>query len=377
VPLLFASSECVSDTAVIMNQKVQTFTVPLSTGDDWIKINTGQWALALIAHSPEMTKRLLPAITDKTLTAVDRAALLSDAYALAKAGTGSVEAVMDVVRALGEETSTIVWKCISTVLGGMYALLENIGGEPFNKFKAFSKKIVLKALARVGWESKPEDDHSIKLQRTTIIALLDMFASDEESVLTEARRRFDGHFTDPSLLPSDYKSTVYKIIVQNGGEKEYKQVKDTYYATEVNTEKKYAMSSLGATNDEALKMATMDWAIKSGDVKLQDIYAPLAAVGASTKGCELTWKYLKDNFSEIQNKLSKASPSLMNAVVIYSTMRFCTGERASEIEAFFKENPLPKCERRISQSVEAMRSAGAFITRIKGSELMNESYWTK
>jgi hypothetical protein len=32
--------------------------------------------------------RLLPALADKTLSSVDRAALLSDAYALAKAGTG-------------------------------------------------------------------------------------------------------------------------------------------------------------------------------------------------------------------------------------------------------------------------------------------------
>ena len=38
-----------------------------------------------------------------------------------------------------------------------------------------------------------------------------------------------------------------------------------------------------------------------------------------------------------------------------STNRFCTAERAKEIEEFFEKNPLPSSQRRISQSVEVMR----------------------
>jgi puromycin-sensitive aminopeptidase len=175
------------------------------------------------------------------------------------------------------------------------------------------------------------------------------------------------------LLPSEYKSTVYKIILQNGGEKKYKQIKDTYYATEDKVERKYAMNSLGAIRI----LATLYWAVKSGDVKLQDFFYPIGAVGASPAGCELAWKNLIENFSLIQSKVAKANASLMDAVVSYSTMRFCTAEKATEIEAFFKANPLPKSERRISPSVESMRLISAFIDRIKESEFMSETCWTK
>ena len=44
--------------------------------------------------------------------------------------------------------------------------------------------------------------------------------------------------------------------------------------------------------------------------------------------------------------LAKASPSLMDAVILNSVNRFCTEEKAAEIEQFFKENPLPSSERR-------------------------------
>ena len=43
-------------------------------------------------------------------------------------------------------------------------------------------------------------------------------------------------------LPRFCQTTVYRIIIMNGGSEEYERVKGTYYATEVNTEKKYAMN---------------------------------------------------------------------------------------------------------------------------------------
>ncbi len=48
VPLLVASSTCVSEKAVIMEHKVQSFTVPLAGEGDWLKINAGQQALVRV-----------------------------------------------------------------------------------------------------------------------------------------------------------------------------------------------------------------------------------------------------------------------------------------------------------------------------------------
>jgi aminopeptidase N len=89
IPLLFATEGNVSSEAVMMDQKVQTFVLPLqsvSDGESWLKINAGQKALARVAHSPEMIRRLRSAIARGKVAPVDRAALLLDSYALAKAG---------------------------------------------------------------------------------------------------------------------------------------------------------------------------------------------------------------------------------------------------------------------------------------------------
>jgi len=292
VPLTFATSQQTTETAVIMSKKVQTFVIPLSGADDWIKINSGQKALVRVAHSTEMTRRLSPALRNKTLTPVDRAALLLDAFALAKAGFAPIENVVDILRNLDTETSSIVWAAISGVLSALNIQLEQVGGVAYDSFLEFGKKAVTNALAFVGWDAKPTDGHTDKLLRTTVIGLLDTFAWNDATVLAESRRRYDGHWEDASLLPSEYKTTVYKIILANGGEKEYEEVLKTFYATTDNAEKRFAFA-LGATPSVALKLRTLDWAIKSGDIKTQDFFYPIGPVAGCAAGAQLTWDYFK------------------------------------------------------------------------------------
>ncbi len=378
IPLLFATGDATSQEAVIMDQKVQTFSIPVSSaaGKPWIKINAGQKALVRVAHSAEMIARLQPAIASNLLSPVDRAALLLDGYALAKAGLAPLETVVDILRLYENEASSIVWGAIAGVLNGFYILLEQLGNEEvFSKFLAFGKTLVVKVLTTVGWDSKPDEGHTDKLLRATVMGLLDTFAWQDATVAAEAKRRFDAHWTDASALPAEYKTTVFKIVLMNGGAKEYEAVLKSYNDTEDNQERKYAMFSLGATNDIALKKRTLDWAVKSGDVKLQDFFYPLGAVASSAAGSVLAWEYFQTHFELIKEKLSKASPSLMDAVILNCISRFCTAARADEIDAYFKAHPLPSSERRISQSLENMRTSSQMLGMIANSKLASPAFW--
>lgn len=103
----------------------------------------------------------------------------------------------------------------------------------------------------------------------------------------------------------------------NGGEAEYNKIHQTYTSTEDNQERKYAMYSLGAALDEKLKKKTLDWAVKSGEVKLQvrlahvfltrivvdsvcntcslkDYFYPIGSVAHNIAGSDLAWAYFKE-----------------------------------------------------------------------------------
>lgn len=80
----------------------------------------------------------------------------------------------------------------------------------------------------------------------------------------------------------------------NGGVAEYNRVLKCYNDTEDIQIKKYPMNTIGSTNITELKMKTLDWAVKSGEVKLQDFFYPIGSVSTSMSGCELSWKYYKE-----------------------------------------------------------------------------------
>lgn len=77
----------------------------------------------------------------------------------------------------------------------------------------------------------------------------------------------------------------------------------------------------------------------------------------------------------IKEKLSKASPSLMDAVVVNCISRFTTHDKAKDIEDFFVANPLPSSARRISQTVELIRSSASLLDQINKSKLVDASFW--
>lgn len=182
IPLLFATSACVSEKAVIMDEKTKTFSVPLSGPNDWLKINAGQKALARVLYTPTMMQRMLAPLRAKSMAPIDRASVLLDAFALAKSGAGSIDQVVEILKCLDQEDSETVWSALAGVLSALYMQMEQIGGSAFEAFMQFGKTIVVNGLAKVGWDPKETDGHTDKLMRSTIIGLLDAFAYSDPQV---------------------------------------------------------------------------------------------------------------------------------------------------------------------------------------------------
>ena len=86
----------------------------------------------------------------------------------------------------------------------------------------------------MGWESAAGESHTHKLMRASVMELLDSFAWDDAAVAAEAKRRFDAHWEDSAALPSEYKTTVYRIVLMNGGLAEYEAILKEYTSTEDN-----------------------------------------------------------------------------------------------------------------------------------------------
>jgi hypothetical protein len=171
------------------------------------------------------------------------------------------------------------------------------------------------------------------------------------------------------------RTSVFKIVLKNGGEKEYNQVLSYYDSAPDNAERKHVLGSLGASPSPNLKLRTMEWTT-SGKVKLQDFFYAMGSVGRSSReGREISWKFLQDNFDKIRGMIGKSSPSLMDACIVCCAGSFCSRTKADEIDTFFKEHPLPSSARKIAQTTENMRANAKFLDMLQTSALSKDDFW--
>jgi len=358
----------------LMREKTATVTIPTTS---WVKLNAGQEVPMRVLPGTEMLKRLSAGIINKTLGPIDRAALLSDAYALVKAGHMEPDKLIQLVGNYKEEDNYIVWEGLAAVFGGLNTVLsddEKMSGY----FKEFAKGFVLNLMALVGWEPKDSDGHLTTMLRGIMVNLLSTFAYDDAAVVKEATARFrafQADHSDAKSLPGDMRTQVFKIFLKNGGNREYDEVKSYFNEATDNAEKKHVLSSLGSIQDPKLKLAAMEWST-SGEVKLQDGFYVAGGVSHSAReGREISWKYFKDNFEKIKGMLASAHPSLMGAWIVMCGGSFCSKEKADELQKFFEDHPLPKCSLKITQTIEATRSNAKLLDILKASNLSQADFW--
>ena len=128
------------------------------------------------------------------------------------------------------------------------------------------------------------------------------------------------------------RSSVFKIVLKNGGAQEYQEVKAYFGQATDSAERKHVLGSLGHAPDLKLKNDTLQWCI-SGEIKLQDFFYPMGAVRSSSgEGRQIAWEFFKNNHKAIKDMVGNASSSLMDAVIVSCAGGFCSDKKADEIE---------------------------------------------
>jgi len=364
---------CKGQAPVLMEAKTQKISVPKS---DFLLLNAGRDVPMRVLYNDEAYSQLAIAIQKGQLGVSDRAGLVLDSFALAKAGKLGADKVFKLIASFKSERNFIVWDAISQALNGFdTVLMAGVSDATYAAFKSFVSQLIADASKEVGWAKKSSDGHLDGLLRETLITMQSKYSKEPEAI-AEAKRRFNGFIAgDSSILPDDIKEPVFKMVLKAGGKKEYTDIRNLHGKAQTNIERKHVYVTIGHAADMALKKDVLDWVV-SGEIKIQDFFYPLGSVAASSKeAAQFTWEFFKANFDKIWSMCKTASPSLMDAMISLSARGFSTTQLAEEVEQFYKDHPLKQNQRTISQTLESIRTNAAFLSRILKTPCVEESFW--
>jgi len=100
----------------------------------------------------------------------------------------------------------------------------------------------------------------------------------------------------------------------------------------------------------------------SGEVKDQDIYLPLGSLRTHTAGINALWKWLQDNWPEIETRLP-AGLSMLGSVVQVCTSSFTKQEHIESIQTFFSTHSTKGFDQGLAQSLDSIRSKALWLER--------------
>ncbi len=105
-----------------------------------------------------------------------------DTFALVRAGRCDPTALIKLLAAYSDETSSPVWAALSQVLLGLDKVMMGSGLAMHAAFVTFAGSLVAPAVARVGWEPAVADEHRTRLLRVTLLGLAGRFVSEASFV---------------------------------------------------------------------------------------------------------------------------------------------------------------------------------------------------
>jgi aminopeptidase N len=181
-------------------------TLPIVSCAAPVKVNLGENGYYRTAYDAPSLAALNKALPE--LSAVDRANLLGDQYALFGSGRAELASYLDLLAGLKSEDNIAVW---TDTLNHLQELDTALRGSPERAaFDTYASGLIRPEFSRLGWDARPGESILDSILRPLMIKGLGQF--DDPETVAMANRRFHAFLTNPATLPPALREAVLGII---------------------------------------------------------------------------------------------------------------------------------------------------------------------
>ncbi|KAI9834855.1 MAG: hypothetical protein M1819_002763 [Sarea resinae] len=327
---------------------------------DFYKLNADHSGIYRTSYSPARLEKLGKAAKEGLLSIEDRAGMIADAGALAASGYQATSGILALLQGFSDETEFVVWDEMTARIASIRNAWIFEDDQVKNGLKAFQRSIVSEKAHQLGWAFNEGEDH-IQQQFKALLFGSAGFSGDAK-VIAAAFDIFNKFASgDREALHPNIRGSVYGIVLQNGGKKEYDIILNEYRTAKNSDERNTALRSIGRARDPDLIKQTLALPL-SKEVKEQDIYLPLGGLRTHKEGIEALWAWAKDNWATLEKKLPPGL-SMLGTVVQLCTSSFTKEEHKKDIEDFFSKRSTKGFNQGLAQSLDAIQAKDNWLRK--------------
>jgi aminopeptidase N len=313
----------------------------------WVMGNSGARGYYRAAISPAMVRTLAEKV--EMLSPAERMAVLSDEWALVRAGRHDVGMFMDLASGFVGERTAAVMQTLGTLLRGVGD--EFATGSTAEAYRAWAGKLIAPALRDVGVPGSASDDDERKALRAAVVGIAGGVARDPQ-LLASSRRLVEQELDKPGTVEPTLLALAINLAALRGDAALYDRYLEASQAA-TNPEVRYQyLYGLTAFTDPALVRRTMDLAV-SDQVRSQDAKLVIGRMLTNQDTHALAWQLVREHWTAIQKKTGEF---VGNTMIVGALASFCDASTATSIESFFTEHKVPDAERTLQQSLERINA---------------------
>jgi aminopeptidase N len=332
-----------ASSCVVMTETTQTF--PLGeTCAPWVFANAGGRGYYRTVYSGDALKAISRDV-QASLTPAERLSLVSDEWAVVRAGRHTVDNYLDLASGFGRESIAQVLNVVTARLGFIDSYLTT----PDNRraFQAFVRSLLQPAYHDVGFDRAAGDSEDRRSLRNAVVGALGGTAEDHE-VIDKSTRAVREALRGGAALDPILAGTLVNIAATHGDAELFDLLtKAADHATSPDEHYRYLFALTSFEKPELLARA-LDHA-RSADLKSQDTALYLGAFFGNDAARDRTWTFVKTNWNQLLPKINVAGSDIN---LVSSLSSFCSTEARDDIRAFFASHPLPTANRALQQTFE-------------------------
>jgi puromycin-sensitive aminopeptidase len=330
-----------------------TGAMSLDTCPSWVLGNAGGAGYYRVGYRAETISRIAADIPK--MPPVERLSLVSDEWALVRAGKHDVTTYLELASALADERNDVV---MAELLERLHWVGEHLTTDASRaNYREWIQHLLAPASIEAGWTPRASEAGDRKALRAEVMETLGDTGRDP-GVLAKAGALVGRLLDDPTSLDASLREPVVKLAAIGGDAVLYDRYLARARAVREPDEHYRYLYALARFSDPALTRRTLDL-ILSPEMRTQDAATFIASLLANPDARDLAWTLVRERWSDLAKKIG---PFLGNPTVVASLNSFCGHDKAAEIRQFFADHPVPDAQRTLQQTLEQVALCGVIAS---------------
>jgi puromycin-sensitive aminopeptidase len=349
VPLVLrvGEGEGAKEQRFLLRDRTADIPVPQAEGD-LVVVNAGATGFYRVAYDAALLGALGRRLA--RLSSAERISLLSDEWALVRAGEREIGAFLSLCAAFGGEDDYAV---LDEMVARLAAIEHRLVADPDrSSLQRFVRELFAPQLAATGWDAAEGEPDAVRLRRAAAVRALALVARDP-AVVGEGRARLDRWIGGEraALEPNLHEAAV--TLTARAGDAPRFEAFRTLFARETDPafRRRYLLA-LATFEDPGLAARGVELGFGE-EVPLQDSASFVGALLGNRSAREPAWTRVRADWARLHGRLA-AAPMLLRRVV-ESIGSLVERRHLEEAEAFLAANPLEEARQATAQTLERLR----------------------